>query len=287
MRFVKTFSESADTKIEYINLSKAFDEASKSEKKDLVHLVENMYFGLYSETFTIEEEREGLDFWLDVLNKGSKKGQRIYVIFGYNLSTPTPDIIGFTIANIGGRSNCGQIDYVVRKRNFSSVLRGRDMLSYTEKELNALNKKLTGQKLKGIFWEANDPLKTDPSADCMPPQKRIDLIQKRFGAKELGFHYTQVPLFPCQTQQEAESLICTNLKLYLYNAQVYPDLTAQDVKNYICAFSKAINGLENPRNFKSPELNKMLNELDLMIEHHISPLLEKQTPEQRAMLKQI
>ena len=287
MRFVKTFSENSGIKIEYINLSKSFDIASEEEKKDLTHIVKKMHAGLYSHTFTIKQEREDVSVWLKMLQSGLKNSQHIYVVFGRHLATEKPEILGFTIADIGGHTNCGLIEYVVRKRGFSSVLKGKDMLSYLEKELQTLNQNLTGQKLKGIFWEANDPLKTDPSTDCMSPQKRIDLIENEYGAKALGFSYIQGPLCPCKTPEEVESLICTNLKFYLFNANAYPNLTAQDIKNYIFHFNKIVNGAQNPRDLKSPEINKMMDELEFMIEHNISPILEKQTPEQRAMLEQI
>jgi len=292
-RFVQVFSSKDRLNIEYINLSTAFETATDSEKKELTRLVKQMHAGLYCQTFTIEQEREDVSVWLKMLEKGPLSGQHIYVAFGCNLSTPKPDILGFTIADIGGNTNCGLIEYIVRKQGFSSVLKGKDMLSYVEGELNNLNMVLNDCRLKGIFWEANDPSKLgydenapDKNIDCMSPQKRIDLIKKSYGAKELGFDYIQGPLQECDSPREVAEKICSNLKLFLFNADSYPDLTAQDIKNYICRFNKVVNGANHPRDLKNPEINKMMDELDVMIKYDIPVLLENQTPKQRTLISQ-
>ena len=292
-RFVEVFSRKNEKNVEFVNLSNAFEIANDFEKQNLSQFVQKMYDGLYCQTFIIEEERENISVWLEMLEKGKIQGQHIYVAFGYNLSTENPDIIGFVVADIGGESNCGLIEYVVRKKGFSSVLTGNEMISYVEDELNKLNMDLNGCRLKGIFWEVNDPLKLgyneqspDETIDCMSPQKRIDLIKEKYGAKELGFSYVQVPLQKCISSAEVDERTCTKLRFFLFNADAYPTLTAQDVKDYICYFNTVVNGSKHPRDLNNPEIDKMMDELDVMINHSIPILLENQTSRQRALIAQ-
>ena len=284
MRFVQSFANNGSLNVEYVNLSRAFEMADENEKKDLTRLTKQLHAGLYCETFTIDEEREDVSVWLKLLKRGRLKGQHIYCVFGLNLASENPDILGFAITDVGGNTNCGLIEYVVRRKGFGAVLKGKDMLAYIEKELNVLNEELNHQKLKGIFWEANDPAKLRDDQDCMSPQKRIDLIQTQYGAKELGFDYVQGPLEECATPKEVALKICKNLKLFQFHADAYPDLTAQDIKNYICRFNKVVNNSDHPRDLKSPEINKMMDQLDLMIEYNIPVLKERQTLKQRALL---
>ena len=60
--------------------------------------------------------------------------------------------------------------------------------------------------------------------DCMAPQKRIDLIESRFGCQKLGFDYIQGPLDPCSTPDEVADGVCEELLLYQYKAQNIPML---------------------------------------------------------------
>ena len=285
MRFVQIFNHKSDFQIEYINFNQAYENATEVEKKQLENLIKKMHAGLYTQTFIIPQEREDVSVWLNVLRVGPLEGQCLYMVFGRALSTSNPDILGFVIADIGGDSNCGLVEYIVRKKGFSTVLSGVDMLAMMEKELNLLNIELNGQPLKGIFWESNDPQKVRADEDCMSPQKRIDLIIKKYGAKELGFDYVQGPLEECSDSQTVADKICTNLKLFLYNANSYPHLTAQDIKNYICRFNQVANKSNHPRDLKSPEIDRMMDELDVMIENNIPVVLEQQTPQQRILIQ--
>ena len=283
-------AESPD--IEYVDFGKVFESGNIAEIARAKRLLKQMHDGLYCKTFPIPTEQEDVSVWIDLLEKDRKEGQHIYTCFGRNLDTNHPEILGFVIADIGGSSNCGLIEYVVREKGYSDQLTGKSMLSYVEKELNELNMVVNGQKLKGIFWEANDPEKIeydeknpDYSVDCMAPQKRVDLIKKKFGAKLLGFDYTQGPLEECSSPEEVAENICSELKLFQYNADEYPDLTAQDVKKYICHFNKIVNNSDHPRDLKSPEIDRMMNQLEIMIAYDIPVLSEKQTPEQKALLE--
>ena len=288
---VEPFVDAQASDIECINFTKAYETANIAEKARLKSLITQMHDGLYCETFPIETEQEDVSVWIDLLEKGAKEGQHIYTCFGRNLNTVHPEILGFVIADIGADSNCGLIEYVVRKKGYTDQLSGKSMLSYVAKELNDLNMQINGQKLKGIFWEANDPAKIqydennpDFMVDCMAPQKRIDLIQTRYGARLLGFDYTQGPLEECKTPQEVAESICSALKLFQYNAAEYKDLTAKDIKNYICCFNKVTNNSDHPRHLRSPEMDRMMNQLDLMIEYNIPVLEEKQTADQKELL---
>ena len=289
--FAKKFEGAESPDIEFVDFGKVFESGDRAAIMKAKILLTNMHDGLYCETFPIPTEQEDVSVWIKNLEDGPKKGQHIYTCFGRNLNSINPEVLGFAIADIGGASNCGLIEYIVRKKGYSDKLTGKSMLAYVEKELNNLNEAVNGQKLKGIFWEANDPAKIeydeahpDYSVDCMAPQKRVDLIEKKFGAKLLGFDYTQGPLEECSSVAEVEENICSELKLFQYNASEYSDLTPQDIKNYICHFNKTVNNSEHPRDLQSPEINRMMNQLDVMIEHNIPVLSQNQTVEHKQLL---
>ena len=141
----KPFEGAKSPDIEYIDFGKVFEKGNSAEIARAKVVLKKMHSGLYCKTFPIPTEQEDVGVWIDCLEKGPKEGQHIYTCFGRRLSSNNPEILGFVIADIGGSSNCGLIEYVVREKGCSDQLTGKSMLAYVEKELNELNMLLMGK----------------------------------------------------------------------------------------------------------------------------------------------
>lgn len=278
--------------IEFIDFSSVFDSRDTSEIIRSQQLLRLVHQELYCKFFPLENEQESVDCWLDLLRSGPVKGQHVYMVFGRNLNSSAPEIMAFIAAGITGSSSCGLIEYIIREKKYSSCLNGLTICHLMINRLQELNFLINRRPLKAILWEVNNPEKIrydeqnpDFSIDCMSPRKRCLLLENKYGAKRIGIDYVQGPLRPCGTAEEINRLTCENLLLYLYNAGNYPDFSARDLYQYVCCFNQATNGHKNPCDLKHNGINKMMNQLRLMMDQNIPVLAEKQTPEQIQKLK--
>lgn len=287
------FSSPNASNTEYVSFNDAFEKGSPVDRRKAEKLLANIHRGLYNDTFPIPSEQESLEYWLGNLKSGRENGQQLLTAFGRNLDSPNPEIMGFICCRVLADSNCGLIDYVIRAKEYKGQLSGSEMCEHAEKGLRELNQKINKQPLKAIFWEVNDPAKiaydeNDPNRnmiDCMAPQKRIDLIESRFGCQKLGFDYIQGPLDPCSTPDEVADGVCEELLLYQYKAQKYTDVAAPDLERFIVNYNKATNRESNPRNLKYPSINRMMNQLKTMKEQNIPIIAGKQTEQQKQVLQ--
>ena len=277
--------------IEYVNFNDAFETGDIAVQQEAEGLLRIIYDGIYNDTFPIPSEREDISLWLNNLKNGREKGQQLFTTFGRNLDTNNPEIMGFICCRILDDSNCALIEYLVRDKKYSKELRGIEMCEHLEKELQDVNLKINNQPLKAIFWDANNPEKVkydennpDPMVDCMAPQKRINIIEQRYGCKKLGFDYIQGPLKPCVTQAEVDERVCEELSLYQFKAKDYRTVTATDLKKFIINYNKATNQENDPRNLNHHSMNRMMNQLLLMEQENIPIVESEQTEEQRAKI---
>ena len=293
MSISKPFPARNASDIEYVSFNDAFETGSPVDKRKAEKLLANIHGGLYNDTFPIPCEQESLDYWLNNLRNGREKGQQLLTAFGRNLDSDNPEIMGFICCRVLADSNCALIDYVIRDKDYAGELRGIEMCEHAEKGLNDLNMRINGQPLKAIFWEVNDPAKIeydennpDPMIDCMAPQKRIDIIERKFGCQKLGFDYIQGPLEPCSTPEEVADGVCEELLLYQYKAKDYKDVTAADLKKFIINYNKATNQEDNPRSLEFPSMNRMMNQLALMEKEDIPIIACNQSEDQKSKISE-
>ena len=288
MSISKPFQSLSSNNLEYVNFNDAFETENSIDKLDAEKLLRIVYEGIYNDTFPIPSEREDISLWLNNLKSGREKGQQLFSVFGRNLDKDNPEIMGFICCRLMDDSNCGLIEYIVRDKKYAKELHGIEMCEYIEKEVQNLNIKINKQPLKAIFWDANNPEKVkydennpDPMIDCMAPQKRIDIIEKKFGCEKLGFDYVQGPLKPCSNQKEIDERVCEELSLYQYRAKNYRDVTAADLKKFIINYNKTTNQECDPYYLNHPSINKMMNQLSLMEKENIPIVANMQTEEQK------
>ena len=280
--------------IEIADFTEIFENKDMRQMDLATSLLIKIHDGLYNQTFPLPNEQEKVEYWLENLNSGVEKGQHVYVAFGYNLMSENPEVIGFAVGGIAGKSSCGLVEYLVRDKKYSKVLSGKHICEYVEKRLQDINSKINNEPLKAILWEANNPDKInydehnpDPMVDCMSPKKRCDLIERKYGAKKIGIDYVQGPLSPRNNEEDIKNGMCETLLLYMYNADNYHNFNAKDLYEYICCFNEDVNGEKNPYNFGHCGMDKMMRQLQIMIDNDIPLLLEQQTEEQIKMLKEV
>ena len=280
--------------IEIADFTEIFESKNVNQIKTATDLLIKIHRGIYSRTFPLSNEQEQVEYWLENLSSGVEKGRHIYVAFGYNLFSDNPDVVGFAVGGIAGKSSCGLMEYLVRDKKYSKVLSGKQICEYVETRLQEINLRVNNESLKAILWEANNPEKIrydennpDPMVDCMSPKKRCDLIENRYGGKRIGIDYVQGPLSPCKNEEDIKNGMCETLILYLYNADNYHNFNAKDLYNYICCFNEDVNGVYNPYDFKHFGMDKMMRQLQMMTDNDIPLLLEQQTEKQIKMLKEV
>lgn len=290
--YLKNSTQIISNKIEILDFSAVFDSKDTSKITQAQRLLRRVHKDVYCQFFPLENEQESVDCWLDLLRLGSVKGQHVYMVFGRDLYSSDPEIMAFIAASITGSSSCGLIEYIIRKKEYSDCLNGLNICHLMVNRLQELNLLINHEPLKAVLWEVNDPEKTpydeqhpDPSIDCMSPQKRRLLLEQKYRAKRIGIDYVQGPLRPCQTAEEINRMSCENLLLYLYDAANFPHFRAEDLYQYICCFNQITNEHKNPFDLRHTGINKMMNQILLMIDQNIPVLAERQTPEQIKKLK--
>lgn len=285
MRFVRKFKNN----IECLNLWEVFSKGTLKEKTFALRLLKQAYDEIYIKTFPIPSEQESFDTWENSCFEMHKKKEldvQTFTIFGFDLASK-PILIAFIATSFYKSSATGLIDYIVRLKDFRHILSALEICTYQTVTLQEICRKFDNTDLKMILWEANDPqkiewdpLKPDYTVDCMDPQKRIDTIENHLNCARIGCDYVQVPIHCVKTDEEIAEGLCDNLLLYMYNAPTYQDATAEDLENWLCTFSKSLNGYF-PNELNHPLISKMMKQVAYMKKKHVPILYQKQTPQQR------
>lgn len=103
--------------IEIADFTEIFENKDMRQMDLATSLLIKIHDGLYNQTFPLPNEQEKVEYWLENLNSGVEKGQHVYVAFGYNLMSENPEVIGFAVGGIAGKSSCGLVEYLVRDKN--------------------------------------------------------------------------------------------------------------------------------------------------------------------------
>jgi len=278
--------------VECVDFNEIYDHGNPTEKRLAKKLLTRAHKGIYCKTFPIPSEQEALSDWLDRLEKGDDEELQIFSVFGKNLNSNNPEIMGMIVSSYCKGTSIGLINYVIREKDYKGQLSGKDLCEHHEKLMEDMARQIDNQELKGILWEANDPAKIEWDendlnrfeVDCMAPQKRVDHIEKNFGCKLLGFDYVQAPLSPCESLEEVREKTCKELLMYSYNADKYRNMTAKDLTDYLIVFSRSLNGASHPSKLGDEDITKMMNQLKKMEKDNIPLLKRLQTPEQQEAL---
>lgn len=285
--------------VEYLDFNEVFTKGGDEAKADASALLEKLHAGIYCKTFPLANEQEAVEDWLERLHKGEEqKPQQFFTMYGKGIDTANPETVGFIVSEYYNGTGCGLYNYVLRDEKYKSKgehpFPAKEMCDHHMELMESECLKADGHNLKGALWEANDPKKIqwdeknpDFEVDCMSPAKRVEHIEKKFGAKKLGFDYVQTPLTPCKSNAQAQQDTCEDLLFYQYGAKDHPDLKPQDVKKFLTTFAQNFSEVEHPTDLKVPSVNKMMGQLHEMEAHNIPMLEEKQTHIQKTLLNKI
>lgn len=130
------------------------------------------------------------------------------------------------------------------------------------------------------YWEA---------VDCMDPQKRVEHIEKHYGARQVGISYAQPPLSSYATQEQRTAMTSGNMLLYVYNAKAYDNFTLKTLRAYLEFFTTVFSGARSARALGVPAVTSMMDQMDLIEGENLSIWSDRQSPEDiskiRALLK--
>lgn len=94
--------------------------------------------------------------------------------------------------------------------------------------------------------------------DCLDPIRRIQHITQEFGARMIDIPYAQAPLAPPANPQEAKEGTCSDLRLFLYDADSFPEYSASDLQKYLHKFCENFTGASLEK------MGEMVPELEIM-----------------------
>ena len=160
--------------------------------EDLLRVVHD---GLYTTSFPLEEEREGLDYWVTALwDVGDdSRGTSVHaLVAGTDLSEPSERrIAGLAFVELYLESECGLLSYLAVDPDFRRVGLGRDLV---RRGLEALRRDAEdrGKPLRAVFAEVHDPEAATQSSreEVMDPTERVSFFAK-LGARRLPIPYVQ------------------------------------------------------------------------------------------------
>lgn len=202
-------------------------------------LLEKAYNGVYLDAFPLEEERDSLEQWHNLLRGKSPHTELIIVILGNGLDGPQPTIKALSVAEYYPAKDVGLMRYNAVAPEYRNESLGRIMVDIRKEELvRAAYRR--GRPLGGIFVQCNDPAKIKPEDDSMDPALRIRIFEK-YGARVEPFDCLLPPLLPGYPP-------CDFLKLLSYPHPVtgkYPSMDA--IKDYMHAIFVNLSPAHDPQ----------------------------------------
>jgi hypothetical protein len=203
---------SAETKV-----VKAGDEAA-------IALMRRAYHDIYVPAFPIEDERDSLEKIESRLQNPVNGVKRVILLAGKHLDDPAKaQVYGISIAYYYSTHQAGLLAYNAIAPEYQQMGLGRLMVQGRIKGLEALAAE-SGQTLKSVIIEVNDPAKVKPEDDSMDPAKRVALFEK-WGARKIPVPYAQPAL--AQGQEK-----CHTVMLMAYPLEgKYPQ--AEGVKAFV------------------------------------------------------
>jgi ribosomal protein S18 acetylase RimI-like enzyme len=163
--------------------------------EDLLRVVHD---GLYATSFPLEEEREGLVYWLTALWGVGQDGRGPSVhalVAGTDLSEPSERrIAGLAFVELYLESGCGLLSYVAVDPDFRRVGLGRELVT---RGLEVLRRDADeqGKPLRAVFAEVHDPdaAAESPREEVMDPTERVSFFAK-LGGRRIPIPYVQPAL---------------------------------------------------------------------------------------------
>lgn len=168
----------------------------RGDDEHAIALMRRAYDEIYVPAFPIEDEREPLEkIETRLRNPGASDVGRVILLAGRNLSDPDPakaELAAIGIAYYYSSTGAGLLAYNAVAPGLQGGGFGRLMVQGRIKGLQELAKE-SGQELKCVIIEVNNPAVVKPEDDSMDPAKRIAIFEK-MGAKLIPADYVQPPL---------------------------------------------------------------------------------------------
>lgn len=219
-----------------------------------LRLLEQAYNQVYTKAFPIEEERDSLDVWHNILQGNVTHTELVIVIAGEKLGTSDQIIKAVSVAEYYPAADAGLLRFNAVGEDYRGQSLGRVMV---EARKNALldTSKSRGLPLGGIFTHCNDPAKIKPEQDVMDPATRIKIFES-YGAKKMPFDCLLPPLLPGYPP-------CDFLQLLCYPHPTTNAYPAKDAtKRYMHAIYINLDESQAPE--KNPDYIEVLKRIDNM-----------------------
>ena len=177
------------------NAASAEFKVVRADDEHAIALMRRAYHEIYEPAFPIEEERDSLDKIESRLRNPVNGVKRVILLAGKHFDKPDPekaDLYAIGIAYYYSSDGAGLLAYNAVGSDYQGAGFGKAMVEGRIKGLKALAEE-SGQTLKSVIIEVNDPAKVKPEEDSMDPAKRVALFE-RWGARRVPVDYVQPPL---------------------------------------------------------------------------------------------
>jgi GNAT superfamily N-acetyltransferase len=152
---------------------------------------------IYVKSFPDVNEREEVDQWRARMDGRKDKGVSVpefhLLVIGENLKEGArSDVFGGATIEYYKQSNCGLLTYIAVSPEMRKLGCARKLIRAAIDVLKE-DAKTSGDPLRALFAEVNDPQKVLVEDDVMPPEERMQVLS-RLGAKWIDVDYTQPSL---------------------------------------------------------------------------------------------
>lgn len=158
-----------------------------------IHMLKLAYNQLYIPLFPFDDEREPLDAWINPITNRDQDVSVVARIICADSAHPET-IAGFGVGKYFSEPDVGFLSCIAVAPDFRTLGLGKDLVHALVSDVY-LQADMTGNPLQGIFFETNNPAKTDIKTDSVDPAKRLRLYQL-WGCRQIDISYTQPPLEP-------------------------------------------------------------------------------------------
>ncbi len=202
---------------------------------------------LYTNGFPDPDERESFEGILQRVASAEAVPRTAIVL---HLDPATDKLLGGVVADWYGEIGAIHLIYLIVDERVRRGGIARLLIDEGVKMIVAHLKKVEKVKVKNLFFESNNPLKTE--VDNFDPQTRLRIFT-RLGARMVPVTYVQPPLE--EGMGEVDNLLL--LSFCQFNA-TGGSVPAEDIKAFLKTFYCALN----PANKDHPALRRMESQLD-------------------------
>lgn len=200
---------------------------------------------LYIKGFPDINEREDFDV---ILNRvfGPKQTNEPHSVIILSISEDdNPEVMGGLIADWYEKSQAIHLIYLIIDEKFRGKGVAKKLINNGVADIKNWIKAEKGIEIKNVFFESNNPLKTNLGNDSFYPVKRLEIFS-HLGAKLININYIQPALD--KKKKEVDNLLLLSFPQFNANGDKIP---ATEIAHFLKDLYISLGETENSKSFKN------------------------------------